>query len=91
MPLIKLATAARRARLGSITAIGRALRAAGVPLVALSPGVFAVDEADLKRFLQTRPDKAVAPPRPEDRPAPSAKQNPSVVSTGKPKSNKRRQ
>lgn len=65
MPLIKLATAARRARMGSVTAITRALRAAGIPLVSLSPGVWAVEEADLDRFLRNREDAPAEPPRPK--------------------------
>src|SRR5438128_239166 len=72
MPLIKMAAAARRARMGSSNTISRALRAAGVPLVTVSPGVFAVEEQDLERFLRSRqedPPPAAAPKRPR-RPSP---------------------
>ncbi|MFN3649751.1 MAG: hypothetical protein ACK47B_09220 [Armatimonadota bacterium] len=70
MPLIKMATAARRARVGSANTIRRALLQAGVPLVTLSPGVFAVEEADLNRFLQQQQDEPPTP-RPKPRPRPS--------------------
>ena len=65
MPLVKLAAAARRARMGSVTAIRRALAAAGVPLVAVSPGVMGVEEADLNRFLAERLDAAPSGPAAE--------------------------
>lgn len=51
MPLIKLAAAARKARMGSVTAMRRALVAAGVPVVSPSPGEWAVEQADLERYL----------------------------------------
>jgi len=91
MPLIKMATAARRARMGSTNTIRRALNAAGVPLVTLSPGVFAVEEQDLDRFLESRHDAPAAPPRPKPRPRPAGEQNPAGTSGSKPKSRKRRQ
>lgn len=90
MPLIKMATAARRARMGSTNTTCRALRAAGVPLVTLSPGVFAVEEEDLNRFLRNRQEEALAPP-PVPRPAAPKKYSPPVTSEGKPKRAKRRQ
>lgn len=65
MPLIKAATAARRARMGSVTAILRALRAAGIPLVSLSPGEWAVEEADLERFLRNREEAPADAPKPK--------------------------
>ena len=61
MPLVKLAKAARRARMGSVNSIRRALVAAGIPLVTMSPGEMAVDEADLNRFLVERLESAPAP------------------------------
>jgi hypothetical protein len=64
MPYVKLATAARRARMGSVTAIRRALVAAGAPLVTLSPGVVAVDESDLDGFLAARNSAPKEPAKP---------------------------
>jgi len=84
MPLIKMATAARRARMGSSNTIRRALNAAGVPLVTLSPGTFAVEEADLNRFLENQSDQQAT------RLKTSAKPNPAGASGGKPKVQKRR-
>jgi hypothetical protein len=86
MPLIKMATAARRARMGSSNTIRRALNAAGVPLVTLSPGVFMVEEADLSRFLENR--DAARPPI--ARPKPQVIHPPAGASAGKTKSNQRR-
>ena len=54
MAIIKMAAAARRAHAGSVNTIRRALQAAGVPLVVLSPGVYAIEEEDLSRFLASR-------------------------------------
>lgn len=87
MPLIKMATAARRARVGSSNTIRRALNAAGVPLVMLSPGEFLVEEADLNRFLANRD----ANPPPIARPKPPVIHPPGVASAPKAKSSKRRQ
>jgi hypothetical protein len=91
MGLIKMATAARRARMGSANTILRALRSAGVPVVALSPGVFGVQDDDLHRFLQSRRDTTVAAPRPANRPADSGMQKPAGGSVGRQKTRKRRQ
>jgi hypothetical protein len=89
MPLIKMATAARRARMGSSNTIRRALVAAGVKLVTLSPGAFAVEEEDLSRFLENRPDpRAAVPPA---RPKPAGTPHPAAAPGGKPKIQKRRQ
>jgi len=85
MPLIKMATAARRARVGSANTIRRALVAAGVPLVTLSPGVFMVEESDLERFLRDRQELPAAP-RPVTRPKSAGTPDPA----GKPKGSKRR-
>jgi len=85
MPLIKMATAARRARVGSTNTIRRALLAAGVPLVTLSPGEFAVEEADLNRYLLNRQNEPPAPPKP------TRKYNPAETTGGKPKPKGRRQ
>jgi hypothetical protein len=61
MALIKMGAAARRAGAGSTNTIRRALNAAGIPLVAISPGNFGVEEEDLNSFLQKREDdKALA-------------------------------
>ena len=90
MPLIKMGPAARRARMGSATTISRALRAAGVTLVTLSPGVFAVEEADLKRFLQLRQEAPPAAP-PKPRPKPTESNAVTDGSTKKPAVRKRRQ
>ena len=90
MALIKMGTAARRARMGSTSAIRRALRAAGVPLVTLTPGVFAVEEEDLNRFLRSRADEPAAVPRPVARPQTPRTPKPIGASGGKPKSRKRR-
>lgn len=87
MPLIKMATAARRARVGSANTIRRALVSAGVPLVTLSPGVFVVEEEDLNRFLRNRQEEPVAVPRPKS----SGKVDPAGASGGKPKGSRRRQ
>ena len=86
MPLIKMATAARRARLGSTKAIRRALTTAGVPMVTLSPGEFAVEEADLNRFLTSQQAQPAEAPRPKPRPAPG----PAEDAAAKPKKAKRR-
>jgi hypothetical protein len=75
--------------MGSTNSIRRALVAAGVPLVTLSPGVFAVEEADLNRFLGNRQDQPAAAP-PVARPKPTGTPNPAGGSGGKPKGNKRR-
>lgn len=91
MPLIKMATAARRARVGSTNTIRRALLAAGVPLVTLSPGVYAVEEDELNRFLAKRREEPAAPPPPKPRPQPGTEQTPAGPSGSKPKSHKRRQ
>jgi ribosomal protein L12E/L44/L45/RPP1/RPP2 len=88
MPLIKMGTAARRARVGSTNTIRRALNAAGVPLVTLSPGVLAVEEQDLDRFLRNRHDEPVNAPPPKARP--KAPVNPAEATGRKPKTNKRR-
>jgi hypothetical protein len=63
MPLIKMAAAARRAHMGSLNAARRALRAAGIPIVTISPGEYAVEEADLERFLQSPRSEALVPTR----------------------------
>ncbi|MCC2670145.1 MAG: hypothetical protein K0Q72_2616 [Armatimonadetes bacterium] len=89
MPLIKMATAARRARVGSSNTIRRALVAAGVPLVTLSPGTFAVEEDDLNRFLQTRHEQPSAAP-PKVRPQPAGEYQPIEATGAKPKKQKRR-
>lgn len=60
MALIKMGQAARRAAVGSTNTIRRALQAAGIPLVTLSPGAYAVEEADLDRFLQERKEAKAA-------------------------------
>lgn len=90
MPLIKMGAAARRARMGSTNTIRRALNAAGVPLVTLSPGIVAVEEHDLNRFLVSRQDEPAAVPRSKTRPRTSGTDNPAGASGGKPKSHKRR-
>lgn len=90
MPLIKMATAARRARVGSTNTIRRALVAAGVPLVTLSPGVFAVEEEDLNRFLKNRQNEPAPPPPPKPRPRPSGEHGSAGASQSKPKSRGRR-
>lgn len=54
MALIKMGAAARRAGAGSTNTIRRALVAAGIELVVLSPGEYAVEEDDLNLFLQNR-------------------------------------
>lgn len=90
MALIKMGTAARRARAGSTNTIGRALRAAGVPLVTLSPGVWAVEEADLDRFLRNRQEETAPQPRSVTRPKTAGTYSPPAGSGGKPKSRKRR-
>lgn len=90
MSLIKMGTAARRARMGSTTAISRALRAAGVPLTALSPGVFAVEEEDLNRFLRARQEDPGAMQPPAARPKRSGKPHVPEASGPKPKPRKRR-
>lgn len=87
MPLIKMATAARRARVGSSNTIRRALIAAGISLVTLSPGEFAVEEADLRRFLENRD----AAPKPVPQPKPPRTPHPDATSGSKPKSPGRRQ
>ena len=75
MPLVKLAKAARRARMGSVNSVRRALVGAGIPLVTISPGEMAVEEADLNRFLvervETTPTKVAleAPPVPKVHPS----------------------
>lgn len=87
MPLIKMATAARRARVGSTNTIRRALVAAGVPLVTLAPGEFAVEEEDLNRFLATRREAPVGEPPPKARPKPAG---PDPTTDKSRKKNKRR-
>jgi hypothetical protein len=84
-----MATAARRARMGSTKAIARALREAGVPLVTLSPGEFAVDETHLARFLQKRETEPAPPPKP--RPKPTEPVDPTLATTKKTAARKRRQ
>jgi len=77
MALIKMGAAARRAAVGSTNTIRRALLAAGIPLVTLSPGTFAVEEEDFERFLQERKEAKASdshlhrksPKRPEAPPA----------------------
>jgi hypothetical protein len=70
MALIKMAQAARRAGAGSTNTIRRALQAAGVPLVAESPGSYLVEEVDLNRFLEENPDwKSAARPVADSTPA----------------------
>ncbi len=91
MPLIKMATAARRARMGSTNTIRRALIAAGVPLVTLSPGVFAVEEEDLNRFLESRRNPPAPQPPPRARPQPTGEPNPEGASGSKARNRKRRQ
>lgn len=91
MPLIKLATAARRARMGSVTAVRRALVAAGVPLVTLSPGEFAVEEADLSRFLERRHEEPAPAPPPKRRPKPADGLDPPSPPAYKVRSRRRRQ
>ena len=89
MPLIKMATAARRARVGSTNTIRRALTAAGIPLVTLSPGVYAVEEADLNRFLENRQNEPPAPPPAKPRPRPVGEHG-AGGSGSKPRVDKRR-
>lgn len=91
MPLIKMGTAARRARAGSTNTIRRALLAAGVPLVTSAPGVWAVEEADLERFLRNRQEQPAAPPLPKPQPKGAEGQGTPAPTTGRSKSNKRRQ
>jgi hypothetical protein len=91
MPLIKMGTAARRARAGSTNTIRRALIAAGIPLVTSAPGVWAVEEADLERFLESRQERPAAPPPPKPRPHPAASPIPAEVTAKKAKAQKRRQ
>jgi hypothetical protein len=52
--VIKMSAAARRAHAGSTNTIRRALQAAGIPLVTLAPGSYAVEEEDLERYLRER-------------------------------------
>lgn len=90
MPLIKMGTAARRARAGSTNTLRRALTAAGIPLVTLSSGVWAVEEADLDRFLnspQEKPARASA----EARPKSAGQPGPAGTTISKSGSRKRRQ
>lgn len=91
MPLIKMGTAARRAKAGSTNTIRRALNAAGIPLVTLSPGVWAVEEADLNRFLSSQPEKPARALAAESRPKPADQHGPAGTSASKPGSRKRRQ
>lgn len=91
MPLIKMGTAARRARAGSTNTIRRALMAAGIPLVTLSPGVWAVEEADLERFLQSQQERPSAPPPPKPRPNPGASPISAEAAAKKARAQKRRQ
>jgi hypothetical protein len=86
MALIKMGTAARRARAGSTNTLRRALLAAGVPLVTLSPGTWAVEEQDLNRFLETREHQLPAPP-----PKKPWTPTPPASTAGKTKTRKRRQ
>ncbi len=86
-----MGTAARRARFGSTNTLRRALNAAGVPLVFLSPGVFAVEEADLARFIQHRQDEPPAAPKPKPRPMPADQHGQGQPAAGRPGSRKRRQ
>ena len=78
MALVKMAAAARRAKLGSTKTIRRDLMAAGIPVTMLSPGTFAVEEEDLERFLQNRQDV-------NTQPAPPKKGTSEPGSGGKPK------
>ena len=64
MALIKMGAAARRAGAGSTNTIRRALGAAGIPLVEIAPGNYAVEEDDLNRFLQAREPEAPTRPKP---------------------------
>lgn len=91
MPLIKMATAARRARVGSINTIRRALLAAGVQVVTVSPGAYAVEEADLNRFLQRRENESPAPPPRKPRRLPANAPDAPQPSAAKPAPRKRRQ
>jgi len=77
--------------MGSTNTVRRALITAGVPLVTLSPGVFAVEEADLNRFLQRRQDEPAAPPRPKPRPRPADQHGSAGAPAIRPGSRKRRQ
>jgi len=81
--------------MGSANTVRRALSAAGVPLVTLSPGVFAVEEHHLNRFLLNRQEEpaVVPPPKPRSRPRPktAGQHNPAGTSGSKAKSHKRRQ
>ena len=63
MPLIKLAAAARKAHMGSVTTARKALQAAGIPIVTISPGEYGVEEADLEGFLASPPPSPVAAPK----------------------------
>lgn len=51
--------------MGSVNTISKALRAAGVTLVPLPTGGFAVEEQDLDRFLRTREEAPPPVPRPK--------------------------
>jgi hypothetical protein len=64
MALVKMAAAARRAKMGSTKTIRRDLMAAGIPVTMLSPGTFAVEEVDLDRFLKNRQEVDAQPPAP---------------------------
>jgi hypothetical protein len=76
--------------MGSTNTIRRALNAAGVPLVTISPGVLAVEEQDLNRFLSNRQEEPEAVSPKKARPKPYAPPSPAGASGTKPKSNKRR-
>jgi hypothetical protein len=90
MALIKMGAAARRAHAGSTKTLGQALRAAGVPLVTLSPGTFAVEEADLERFLRNREEARVTGAAPEVKAKRAAPSPPAGSPTARSKSHKRR-
>jgi hypothetical protein len=90
MALIKMAAAARKAGAGSANTIRRALQAAGVPLIAESPGNFLVDEEDLVRFLAENPDwKSARPSAPDSAPASGKPGKPGKPKTKKPDKRRR--
>jgi len=64
-----MGAAARRAKAGSTSTIRRDLLAAGIPLTMLSPGTYAVEEEDLKRFLQNRQEASAESKPPKKSPA----------------------
>jgi len=71
MTLIGMAEAAKRAGVAT-GSIRRALRNAGVQLVQISANAYAVDEADLARFLAERGELRVGRPRKAEEPPAAA-------------------